>query len=182
VNCAGVGLYASACDGDTAAVKRLFDINLFAALEMVRLIRPHLKAARDATVVNVGSVGGYVSLPWSTMYCASKGALHCLSDGLRRELRPQGIRVISVVPGVITTEFRDRALGGTKPPDGVFRSVHYAISAARMAECIVRGIEKDRKEVVAPWTARGFRLVNSLFPGMVDWYCTRICPPHRRNA
>jgi short-subunit dehydrogenase len=129
---------------------------LFAALEMVRLIRPHLKAARDATVVNVGSVGGYVSLPWSTMYCASKG--------------------------VITTEFRDRALGGTKPPDGVFRSVHYAISAARMAECIVRGIEKDRKEVVAPWTARGFRLVNSLFPGMVDWYCTRICPPHRRNA
>lgn len=171
VNSAGVGLYAPASDSPPDLVRRMFDVNVFAALEMVALVRPHMRASGGGTIVNIGSIGGVVTLPWSTMYCASKSALHSMSNGLYRELRNESIHVMLVVPGIVRTSFRERVLGGTVP-EGVGR-IRYLISPADLAAAIVLGIERKRRKIVKPWPGFVFAAVDHLFPAVIDWYCGR---------
>lgn len=57
---------------DTEISKRLFDVNVFSLLALTQLVIPHMKAVRSGTIVDIGSVGGKVSLPLAMMYCATK--------------------------------------------------------------------------------------------------------------
>jgi len=84
INAVGVGLYAPPSTVDVELSKRLFDINVFAPLALTQLIIPGMRARGSGTIVNLGSVGGRVSLPWSVMYCATKFAVHAVNDSLRR--------------------------------------------------------------------------------------------------
>ncbi len=115
INNAGVGQYGYPTEADTEISKRMFDINVFSALALTQLVVPHMKARRCGTIVNVGSVGGDVSLPWAVMYCATKHAVHCIDDSLRRELQGTGIHVMKVCPGIVATRFRHHVLGWGRP-------------------------------------------------------------------
>jgi len=175
VNSAGVGLYAAASDSEPNDVRRLFDVNLFAMLRMVQLVRPHMRAAAQGTIVNIGSIGGYVTLPWSTMYCVSKYAVHGLTEGLYRELRHEGIHVMLVVPGIVDTRFRENVIAGDVPAGvGAIRRV---IKPEQLAASIVKGIQYRRRKVTNPWLAYWFELANRLFPSAMDWYCARKWQP-----
>ena len=61
----------------------MFDINVFSALALTQLVIPVMRRQGTGVIVNIGSVGGKVSLPWAVMYCATKWALHCVDDSLR---------------------------------------------------------------------------------------------------
>ena len=67
---------------------------------------------RRGTIVNVGSVSGVVATPFAGAYCASKAALHALTDSLRMEAKPFGIDVVSLQPGAVTSKFGDSASVG----------------------------------------------------------------------
>jgi NAD(P)-dependent dehydrogenase (short-subunit alcohol dehydrogenase family) len=81
--------------------------------------------------VNIGSIGGKMVLPWSTMYSASKYAVGALTEGLRMELRREGVHAMLVCPGYVKTGFQEHVCGGRVPPD-VLRSRRYAITAGGM--------------------------------------------------
>lgn len=169
INNAGVGLYQPSYRSDLALTRRMFDVNLFAPLELVQKALPSLRAAPQGMVVNISSVGAWAGLPWATMYCATKYAMHGFSEGLYRELGPQGIHVLTVVPGIIETSFRTNILGG-KIPDTV-KSIRGGIPADSLAQAIIRGMASRRRYVIKPWTALPFGLINWLAPAVVDWYC-----------
>lgn len=171
VNSAGVGLYAPASDSPSDHVRRMFDINVFAAMEMVALVRAQMRASGGGVIVNIGSIGGIVTLPWSTMYCASKSAVHSMTEGLYRELRSERIHVMLVIPGIVRTGFRERVLAGTVP-DGVGR-IRYMMSPADLAGAIVSGIERERRKVVKPLPGFVFAAIDYLCPAIIDWYCDR---------
>lgn len=171
VNSAGVGIYAPGSESSPDLVRRMFDINVIAAMEMAALVRGAMRAAGGGTIVNIGSIGGMVTLPWSTMYCASKSALHAMSEGLYRELRGEGIHVMLVVPGIVETQFRRRVLAGTVP-EGVAR-IRYLISPADLAVAVVSGIERRRRRILTPWLGFVFAALNWVFPAVIDWYCDR---------
>src|SRR5205807_516013 len=86
INNAGVGQYGYPSEVDTEISKRIFDINVFSALALTQLVIPEMRRRKSGVIVNLGSVGGIVSLPWAVMYCATKWALHCVDDSLRREV------------------------------------------------------------------------------------------------
>src|ERR1017187_7249387 len=92
VNNAGVGSYVPSWCAPMEDARRLMDLNFFAPLEMVQLVAPHMRARGGGTVVNVSSIAGKMTLPWATLYSASKYALGSLTEGLRMELRRDGIR------------------------------------------------------------------------------------------
>lgn len=171
VNSAGVGIYAPASESPGGLVRRMFDINVIAAMEMAMLAREPMRRSGGGTIVNLGSIGGMVALPWSTMYCASKSAVHALNEGLYRELRGEGIHVMLVVPGIVRTPFRRHVLAG-EAPEGVMR-IRYMISPEALAAAVVSGIERKRRRVLLPWPGYVFAALNALFPSIIDWYCDR---------
>jgi short-subunit dehydrogenase len=172
VNNAGVGLYDVASSVSIELSRRLFEVNVFAALAMAQLVIPIMRDIGEGVIVNIGSVGGYSSLAWAPTYCASKFALHALNDALRRELRKDNIHVMNVSPGIIDTGFRKNVLGGVAPPRVI--RIRRVTSPERVARAILDGIKKRRRTVYVPHLARWFRLVEILSPRVMDWYQERL--------
>ena len=171
INNAGVGLYAPPSTVDVQLSKRVFDVNVFAPLSLAQLVIPQMRSRRSGTIVNVGSVGGRVSLPWAVMYCASKFSLHAISDSLRRELARDGIRVVKVCPGIVDTKFRDHVLAGTAP-DPV-SDIRRVVSPDEVARAIVRGIETGARTVYVPVLSRAFMALENFSATVMDWYIRR---------
>ncbi len=173
VNNAGAGVYTPAWNTDPAHLKSMFDVNFFAAVEMVRLVAPHMRTQRGGTIVNVSSIAGKVTLPWLTLYSASKHALCSFGDGLRMELKRDGIRVITVCPGSVKTEFQSHALAGS-PPRCIAARRQLVITAAACAEQIARAVERGGRTVVTPRAGWLFVAAARLLPRLVDSRLERL--------
>lgn len=108
INNAGYGAMGPLLDGGVPAMQRQFETNVFAVVGVTRALFPVLRRAKGL-VVNIGSVSGVLVTPFAGAYCASKAAVHALSDALRMELAPFGIRVMEVQPGAIASSFAKNA-------------------------------------------------------------------------
>jgi NADP-dependent 3-hydroxy acid dehydrogenase YdfG len=110
VNNAGYGLYGTLEGLQPEQIRRQFDVNVFGLGQMTQAVLPLMRAQESGTIVNIASIVGKVSLPFAGWYSASKHAVEALSDALRLEVKPFGIKVIVIEPGAIKTEFDDVAL------------------------------------------------------------------------
>ncbi len=91
--------------------RMMFEVNLFGPVAITQALLPHLLAGKGR-VVNVSSVGGKVAMAAYGPYAATKFALEAVSDSLRRELAPSGVRVVVVEPGAIRTRMLNSATAG----------------------------------------------------------------------
>jgi NAD(P)-dependent dehydrogenase (short-subunit alcohol dehydrogenase family) len=82
--------------------RRLFDVNLFGHVAMMQALLPALIESRG-TIVNISSVGGKVAMATYGPYAGTKFALEAISDSLRREVAPLGVKVVLIEPGAVTT-------------------------------------------------------------------------------
>ena len=105
VNNAGYGLQGATEEASEAEIRRLFDINLFGMIAIIRAALPRLRAQGAARIFNFASVGGRVSGPLLALYAASKFAVEGLSLGLAQELADFGITVTAIEPGAFATRF-----------------------------------------------------------------------------
>lgn len=167
INNAGIGLYAPSWDTPMDEVRRLMELNFFAVIGMNQLVVPHMRERRTGMVVNVGSIGGKMTLPWLTIYSASKYALGSLTDGLRMELRRDNIGVMLVCPGYVLTGFQKNVIKG-RAPDKVLEGRRMAITPEECARDIRRGVERGARTVMSP--RAGWLLVAAmrLFPSIVE--------------
>lgn len=113
VNNAGYGLFGPLLDLSPTAIAQQFSTNVFAPLQMVQAAAPLMKAQGSGLILNIGSISGVMTSPFAGAYCASKAALHSLSDALRIELAPFGIHVVTVQPGAIASNFGQNAQQST---------------------------------------------------------------------
>lgn len=117
VNNAGYGAMGPVAEMPDGELERQFATNVFAPVQMARDAVPRM--SEGARIVNVGSVSGVLTTPFAGVYCATKAALHSLSDALRMELAPFGIHVITIQPGAIRSRFGEHA---TEAVDRVLRA------------------------------------------------------------
>lgn len=104
VNNAGAYLLGDFQHGHFAEWERMFRVNVLGVLAVVRASLPYLQRAKSADIVNISSIGARrVSRASTAVYSATKYALHALSDGMRKEFSPAGIRVTVVSPGLVDT-------------------------------------------------------------------------------
>lgn len=176
INNAGVGLYGYAASAPLEESRRLFDVNVFAPLAMAQLVAPLMQARKDGAIVNISSIGGKVALPWASMYCASKFAFQCVSDCLRRELSSSGVRVLTVMPGVVATNFRDHVLAGL-PPSRV--GTITGMSPKRLARAIRKKLQNDSVRLFEPWYGRLLAVADTIAPFVVDLYVSYFMPKRR---
>ena len=126
VNNAGYGAMGPLLEMPAAELETQFNTNVYGILYTTQACFPHLVKSEAGLVVNIGSVSGLLVTPFSGAYCASKAAVHALSDALRMELAPFGVRVMIVQPGAIESEFGNNAeasLARTFSDDSIYLPV-----------------------------------------------------------
>lgn len=144
VNNAGFGVAPAAAEESSLDQARaIFDTNFFGIVRMTRAVVPYMRAQGSGRIINIGSVLGFLPMPYMALYSATKHAVAGYSEALDHELRTLGIRVSVVEPAYINTPFDANLLQADAPLD------------AYRAICI--GIEKRVKEVLV--TADGPEVV-----------------------
>jgi NAD(P)-dependent dehydrogenase (short-subunit alcohol dehydrogenase family) len=171
INNAGYAAMGPLVDMPIEDLRAQFETNVFAPMELTKACLPLLMSqqmAKDETtgnaqVVNIGSVSGITTTPFSGAYCATKAALHSLSDAQRMELAPFGIDVITVQPGAIQSKFGDNSLTNVLQritPESLYAPLKDAIKAratasqdnptpaAEFAESLVEQLSNKPKAVI----------------------------------
>jgi NAD(P)-dependent dehydrogenase (short-subunit alcohol dehydrogenase family) len=110
VNNAGYGYRAAVEEADEADIRDLFATNFFGVAAMTKAVLPSMRARRQGTIVSTSSIAGRRAAPGSGYYSATKFAVEGMSDALRKEVGPLGIRVMVVEPGAFRTDFAGRSL------------------------------------------------------------------------
>jgi short-subunit dehydrogenase len=170
VNNAGITVYSTFAGMDHDDVARLMGVNVFGVLHGCRAFLPQL-AERRGHIVTLSSMAGLLGMPMQTTYCASKFAVRGFSAGLRAELAARGVGVTCVLPGTTGTALLAGASGPHPDTTGfMHRSMNrFGVSPTRVARATVRGIRRNRAEVLVGPDARLLRLAVSLAPWLPRW-------------
>ena len=113
VNNAGYGHEGVFEESPLAEMRRQFDVNVFGAVAVTKAFVPYFRQRRAGHIVNITSMGGYITLPGIAYYCGSKFALEGISDTLSKELAPFDIFVTAVAPGSFRTDWAGRSMQRT---------------------------------------------------------------------
>lgn len=168
INNAGFNQVGPLAEVPLEGVRRLFDTNVTGLLAVTQAVFPHMVARKSGRIVNIGSVVGLLPTPFAGPYCATKAAVHMLSDVLRMELAPFGIAVCEVQPGGVRSSISDTASQGIErysEPGSHYRALYAHIqkraqasqqrpmASERFAEKVVSALLAD----TAPRTVRAGR-------------------------
>jgi NAD(P)-dependent dehydrogenase (short-subunit alcohol dehydrogenase family) len=129
-------------------IERVLNVNLLGTVFVTKAFLPHLLKRPEAHIVNLSSMGGFLPVPGQTIYCAAKAAVKLLSEGLASELLQTNVRVTVVFPGAVATNIQansgiSRAGGDATEGNSRMKT----LSAAKAAEIIVRGMERNSYHV-----------------------------------
>jgi NAD(P)-dependent dehydrogenase (short-subunit alcohol dehydrogenase family) len=153
VNNAGFAQAGAVEDVDDDEVRYQLEVNLVAPARIARLVLPGMRDRADGRIVNVSSVAGRISLPLMGWYCASKHGLEAITDALRMEVAPYGVRVSLVEPGSFGTGIWD---GARYPDEPATSSYADAYERARRTTSAGSALLPD-----PVWVARTVRLALS---------------------
>lgn len=151
VNNAGYALMGAVEDTSIEEAKKTFETNFFGILRLCNEVLPGMRKRKSGKIINISSIGGKMGLPFRGIYCASKFALEGMSESLRMELDPFGIKVIILEPGDTKTDINNtrvtakQALNGS-PYNDLFNIsrdiIHGDIKKGSPPHLIAKTIEK----------------------------------------
>ncbi|HEV3426489.1 MAG TPA: oxidoreductase [Paraburkholderia sp.] len=113
VNNAGYGHEGVMEESPLSEMRRQFDVNVFGAVAMMKAVLPFMRTRRRGHILNITSMGGYITMPGIAYYCGSKFALEGISEALGKEVKPFGIAVTAVAPGSFRTDWAGRSMTRT---------------------------------------------------------------------
>jgi short-subunit dehydrogenase len=160
VNNAGIGAYASMLEEEPDTYERLMRVNYLGTVYATLAVLDSMASRRSGHIVNVASVAGKLGAPFEAAYSASKFAVVGMSESLAAEVHPFGIAVSLVNPGPVATHFTEAR--------GVpfQRAVPRPVQPERIADAIVKAIERNRFEQSIPRWLRSGSVVRALAPGL----------------
>ncbi len=157
INNAGYGQRGAIEDLSREILRKQFEVNVFGLQELTNRLIPIFRRQQRGRIVNISSVAGRISLPYSGAYSASKYALEALSDALRHEVRGSGIQVSLIEPGVIRTKFGEKTQGYFLPVKEKRTSHHY-----KSYQKISQGRQKELSPRVPPPEIVVKRIIHAL--------------------
>lgn len=170
INNAAIGLRDNVLDIAEAEHRRMWDVNYFGPVALIRAAIPHFKTNPDGgLVVNISSIVGRRAMPGIAGYCASKAALEKMAESLRVELAAANVRVSTVYPGVTRTRFNDNSLGA----DPLGRGRRQGVPPERVARAILSAIRHERRDVFITLFDRAFVTGSAVLPWLMDWLLAR---------
>ena len=180
VNNAGLGVApAGAEESSLEQAQAIFDTNFFGIVRMTRAVVPHMRRQASGRIINIGSVLGFLPMPYMALYSATKHAVAGYSEALDHELRTLGIRVSVVEPAYINTPFDTHLMKADAPID-VYRDVRARVDKRVkevlvsadgpevVADIVLKAAQADRPDArYAPGLASRLRLLRRFAPASV---------------
>lgn len=165
VNDAAVYMMGALDECPTQAIKDLFETNILGMLYGLRAAMAAFRRTGRGVLINVGSVAGKVSYAKAGPYCASKHAVHAMTEALRQEIRGTDIHACLVVPATVDTPLFQHAANYTGREILAMRPIY---PATRVAEAIVSLAERPRREAVIGSAPRMMTLMDRLLPWLFE--------------
>lgn len=134
VNNAGYGHEGILEESSLDDLHHQFDANVFGAVAMIKAVLPGMRQRRSGRIINVTSMGGFITMPGITYYCGSKFALEGISEALGKEVRHLGIHVTALAPGQFRTEWAGRSMVRAPRSVSDYDTVIDPIRTARQAK------------------------------------------------
>ena len=134
VNNAGYGHEGILEESSLEDMRRQFNANVFGAVAMIKAVLSGMRARRSGRIVNVTSMGGFITMPGIAYYCGSKFALEGISEALGKEVKPLGIHVTALAPGQFRTDWAGRSMVRAGRDIADYDAVMDPIRAARQAK------------------------------------------------
>jgi NAD(P)-dependent dehydrogenase (short-subunit alcohol dehydrogenase family) len=134
VNNAGYGQEGVLEESSIDDLQRQFAANVFGPVAMIQAVLPGMRARRSGLIVNVTSMGGFITMPGISFYCGSKFALEGISEALGKEVAGLGIRVTALAPGQFRTDWAGRSMERAPRNIADYDAVMDPIRAARQAK------------------------------------------------
>ena len=176
VNNAGLGHYADFSGQDPAVLRPMVEVNVMALMDLSQRAIRHMTPRRSGQVLQISSVLGFVGLPYSAGYVATKHAVNGLVKSLRYELRGSGVRVWAACPGRTESEFATVALGAGAGASGATGPVPKGEPTDKVVRAIVRGLDGRAAFLLPTWQAWTAVTVAHWLPGPFDWFMERWAP------
>lgn len=165
INNAGVGAMGRFDEASEERLRQVFEVNFFAVAEFMRESLGLLKAGNEPVIVNLSSVLGHRAVPLKSEYCASKFAIHGLSDAIRAELSRDGVDLLLVSPSTTDSEFFDAAIDDPTKRDWKKGG---AMSPEVVAKRTLRAIRKRRHEIILTFGGRILVWLDRMIPGIAN--------------
>jgi len=131
VNNAGYGHEGILEESSLNEMRRQFDVNVFGAVAVTKALLPYMRERRRGHIVNITSMGGFITMPGIAYYCGSKFALEGISEVLSKELKPFNIAVTAVAPGSFRTDWAGRSMVRTARSIAAYDTLFDPIRQAR---------------------------------------------------
>ncbi len=170
VNNAGMQIVGATHTGAWEAGEKLLRLNVLTPLRMTVTVLPRMVARRSGCIVDVASMAALAPPPGMFFYSASKAALAAASEGLRAEVAPHGVHVVTVYPGPVESEMEAAARAAFVPSATVDRVP--TGTPAKLAKKIADAVEKRQPRVIYP---RVYALSRH-FPGPTRWLVDNLSP------
>lgn len=165
INNAGIGAIGDFADATPERLRRIFEVDFFAATELTRLALPYLRHGHEPAVCVVNSVLGHRAVPGKSEYCAAKFALRGWSESLRLELKSSGIDVVAISPSTTQSEFFDSLVGTAESQKS--RSFGFQ-SAESVARRVMGALRKRKRDLVLSLGGNSLVWLGRLFPRLTD--------------
>lgn len=134
VNNAGYGHEGTLEESPLEEMRHQFDVNVFGAVAMIKAVLPSMRERRTGHIINITSMGGFITMPGIAYYCGSKFALEGISETLAKEVAGFGIKVTAVAPGSFRTDWAGRSMVRSARHIADYDAVIDPIRAARQAK------------------------------------------------
>jgi short-subunit dehydrogenase len=167
VNNAGIGSYGAVHEVDEEEMRRIFEVNYFAAWQGCKAVAPVMIEQGSGHVFNVSSVIGRRGTPMHGAYCASKFALVGLTESMRVEMMDHGVLVTAVLPGLTRTEFFQHSGGGSRQRSS-FVKLRTMMSPHEVAERIATTVGRRVPELRFTPGGRFLAMVAPVSPRLAD--------------
>ena len=165
INNAGVGHYDDFADQPPDLIRQIIELNLMALMDLTQRAIGSMRPRGSGQILQVSSVLGFVGLPYSAAYVASKHAVNGLVKCLRYELVGTGVRVWAACPGQTRSEFRKVALASHVPPGDAWNGE----PTTKVAQGILRGLDRRAPFHFPTLIPRAVVALAGWLPGPFDW-------------
>jgi uncharacterized protein len=174
INNAGLGDNGEFARSEWGRVNQMLEVNVRALTKLTFAALPSLRKQSNAAILNVSSIAGFIPVPKTAVYAATKAYVTSFSEALRCELRGTGIRVTALCPGPVPTEFKGVASRRDEKTKSLNAPPFFKTPAQKVVRVALAAVDRDRARVVPGWYISAVLSLAATLPmSFVRWALTR---------